>query len=166
MNIRPYDAATDLEALKQMHAEQGFDYVCPNFDHPEFFTRLVAEDEAGRPVMAIMGRLTAEMFLLLDPQAGKPGDRLKNFLVLHMASEHDMASRGIQDCYAQIPPEMGKFKRLLGLLGWVPADTWQPWTKPQLTVKPLLPKFGVRLLGGIDGPQRTTAGERSISGTL
>jgi hypothetical protein len=158
MNIRLYNSEKHGEALKQMYQAQGFEYVFPNFEHPEFFTRLVLEDE-GRPVMAIMGRLTAEMYLLMDPEAGSPGARLRNFLMLHQASEFDMAKKGIQDCYAQIPPgnKMEKFKRLLKLLGWVKANTWEPWTKPQLSTRPLFPALFRKLLGrGTDGTQRTS----------
>ncbi len=148
VKIRPYNQKTDEQAVVAMYLAQGLDYVLPNFEHPEFFTKLVVEEE-GRPVMAIMGRVTAEMYLLMDPGYGSPGARLRNFLELHQASESDMVAKGIQDCYAQIPPggKMEKFKRLLGLLGWVKANTWEPWTKPQLYSRPRLPALFSKLLG-------------------
>lgn len=161
MRIRLYNPETDLKALQAMHAAQGFDYVFPNLDHPEFFCRFVAEDEEGQPIMAIMGRLTAEMYLLMDPHAGSGATRLQGFLRLHQASEADMATKGIQDCYAQIPPgpRMEKFKRLLALLGWKRADTWEPWTKPQLYLFPRLTGAIRALLGrGNDGTERAGPG--------
>lgn len=168
MRIRPYNSATDRVVLTAMYQSQGFDYVEPNWDYEEFFSRLVLEDQDRRIVMAIMGRLTAEMYLLMDPKANTPAERLRHFLTLHQASENDMASKGIQDCFAQVPPgaRMSKFKRLLALLGWVRADTWQPWTKPQLRVLPELPIIFRRLLEGDHGPQRTAAGERAESAAL
>ena len=151
MRIRSYNPETDLAALKEMHAAQGFEYVFPNFDHQEFFSRLVVEDEEGRAVMAIMGRLSAEMFLLMFPESGSPIERIRNFLALHLASESDMASKGIKDCFAQIPDgsKMERFKTLLARLGWVRADAWQNWTKPQLYRKPTLPStlMGQKLVG-------------------
>ncbi|MCI0725054.1 MAG: hypothetical protein L0338_39730 [Acidobacteria bacterium] len=163
MRIRAYQES-DKNELMRLYQAQGLDYLYPNFEHPEFFTRLVLEDEKGEVVMAIMGRLTAEMFLLMDPRANGPGVRLKHFLTLHRASEHDMALKGIGDCYAQIPPGMEKFKRLLSLLGWVRADTWQPWTKPELKLYPQLPPiFERKFLGGDHGTQgaSTSQGDES-----
>lgn len=143
MRIRNYNPETDREALHAMHAAQGFDYVEPNWDHNEFFSRLVIEDDSGKPVMALFGRVTSEMFLLMFPDAGTARDRLLNFITLHQASERDMHLRGIQDAHAFLPPgeRMEKFKRLLAHFGWVPADTWQCWTKPQLSSNPQLPTF-------------------------
>jgi hypothetical protein len=167
MRIREYNPGTDLAALKRMHAAQGFDYVFPNLDHPEFFTRLVVEDEDGVVVMAGMGRLTAEMYLFMDPAAGTPMQRFERFCRLHRASEQDVICHGVQDWYAQIPPgpKMEKFKRLLALLGWVRANTWESWTKPQLSINPglgLLQKLFQRRVG--NGTQRAEDRPRSVAG--
>jgi hypothetical protein len=151
MRIRPYHSETDRVALHAMYLAQGFDYVEHNWDNSEFFSRLVVEDDQGRAVMAILGRLSAEMFLLMLPDAGTPLERIRNFLALHLASEGDMASKGIQDCFAQLPdgPMMERFKTLLARLGWVRADTWENWTKPQLHQNPTLPSAfaGQKLIG-------------------
>ena len=90
MRIRAYNSETDRLALHEMYLAQGFDYVEHNWDHQEFFSRLVVEDHDGKVVMAIFGRLSAEMFLLMDPGDGTPLERIRNFLALHLASEHDM----------------------------------------------------------------------------
>lgn len=68
MRVREYTSA-DLEALRQMHAQQGFDYAFPNLADPLFVSKLVVEDDAGRAVMASLARLTCEIYLLMD--AGK-----------------------------------------------------------------------------------------------
>lgn len=150
MILRQYSPSQDRARIRELHERMGFDYVFPNFDHPEFFSRLVITDGEGRVSMAIMGRVSAEMFLLFDQEAGNPARRLENFLILHQASEQDMRSKGVQDCFAQIPPgpRMEKFKRLLRLMGWVPADTWQNWTKPQLEREPELPEALKQLVKG------------------
>jgi len=173
MIIRLYNPEIDREALRAMHAEQGFDYVYPNFEHPEFFSRLVVEDQ-GKPVMALMGRYTCEMFLLMYPNAGAPRDRLLNFISLHQASERDLFAHGIQDAHAFIPPgpRMSKFKKLLAYFGWVPATEWECWTKPQLAGNPQLPTFENGLgkmlgqRGGEDGAKRATTGAGSESAAL
>jgi hypothetical protein len=68
MLIREYTPA-DLDALRRMHASQGFDYAFPNLDDPIFISKLIVEDDAGRPVMASLARLTCEMYLLIDREA-------------------------------------------------------------------------------------------------
>jgi len=65
MRIRPY-TESDLDALRRMHASQDFDYPFPNLDDPIFVSKLVLEDDHGRPVMAALARLTCEMYLLVD----------------------------------------------------------------------------------------------------
>src|SRR5690242_19763027 len=68
MLIREYTPA-DLDALRRMHASQGFDYAFPNLDDPIFISKLILEDDSGRPVMAALARLTCEMYLLIDRAA-------------------------------------------------------------------------------------------------
>ena len=68
MKIREYGDA-DLAALRRMHASQGFAYPFPDLRDPIFISRLVLEDDAGRPAMASLARLTCEMYLLVDRDA-------------------------------------------------------------------------------------------------
>ena len=68
MLIREYTPA-DLDALRRMHASQNFDYAFPNLDDPIFISKLILEDDSGRPVMAALARLTCEMYLLIDRTA-------------------------------------------------------------------------------------------------
>jgi len=63
--IREYTPA-DLDALRRMHASQGFDYPFPDLSDPIFISKLIVEDDDGRPVMASLARLTCEMYLLMD----------------------------------------------------------------------------------------------------
>jgi hypothetical protein len=68
MRIREYTPA-DLDALRRMHASQGFDYAFPDLSDPIFISKLILEDDTGRPVMAALARLTCEMYLLIDRAA-------------------------------------------------------------------------------------------------
>jgi len=63
--IREYTPA-DLDALRRLHASQGFDYPFPDLSDPIFISKLIVEDDDGRPVMASLARLTCEMYLLVD----------------------------------------------------------------------------------------------------
>ncbi len=68
--IREYTPA-DLDALRRMHARQGFDYAFPDLADPIFVSKLVVEDDGGRAVMASLARLTCEMYLLAGTAAGQ-----------------------------------------------------------------------------------------------
>ena len=86
--IREYKPE-DLERLKQIHARQGFDYAFPDLADRNFLTRLVIEED-GRVEMAALARLTTELFLLVDPQAGTAAERWERLQRLQGAVEEDL----------------------------------------------------------------------------
>jgi len=177
VRIREY-SPNDFEALRRMHAAQGFGYPLPDLENPTFVSKLVLEvddtDEASaesgalmgnsggkencrsseiagksgreevdrnsplecssrrilasakssRIAMAVLLRLTAETYLLHDPEAGTPRQRWQHFLALHDAAIHDAAARGLDDAQAFLPPRIARaFGRRLERLGW----TRDPW---------------------------------------
>jgi hypothetical protein len=127
MLVREYRDG-DLEALLRMHARQGFDYAFPDISDPIFLSKLVVEDPSGRAVMASLARLTCEMYLLVDPQAGSPRERYARLLALHNAGERDLLARGLDDAHAWLPPPIAKgFGRRLAALGWIRDDAWTPY---------------------------------------
>lgn len=129
MRIREY-AESDLNALKQIHARQGFDYAFPNLADPIFISKLVLEDDAGSLVMASLARLTCESYLLADPAAGTPRQRYARLILLQRAAERDAHARGLEDAHAWLPPKISKrFGRRLEALGWTRDDTWTPYSK-------------------------------------
>jgi hypothetical protein len=129
MLIREYSDA-DLDALRRMHAEQGFDYAFPGLANPLFVSKLVLEDDAGRAVMASLARLTCEMYLLVAPGEGNPRERYARLLALHHAGEGDLLARGLHDAHAWLPPPIAKkFGRRLAALGWVRDDAWTPYCR-------------------------------------
>jgi hypothetical protein len=129
MLIREY-SERDLGALRRMHAQQGFDYRFPNLDDPIFVSKFVVEDETGCAVMASLARLTCEMYLLADPEAGRPRDRFARLLALHQAGERDLLARGLDDAHAWLPPRIAKrFGQRLQSLGWIRDDSWTPYCR-------------------------------------
>ena len=129
MPVRAY-TESDLDALRRMHARQGFDYAFPNLADPIFVSKLVVEDDAGRAVMASLARITCEMYLLTDPEAGNPRERYACLLELHRAGEQDLLARGLDDAHAWLPPQIAKrFGRRLAALGWLRDDTWTPYCR-------------------------------------
>ena len=155
MLIREYTEA-DLETLRRMHAQQGFDYAFPDLADPIIISKLIVEDDYGRAVMASLARLTCEMYLLVDRVApascrqGLPSgmtpksanrdeegwraatarQRLEWFLALHRAGERDLLARGLDDAHAWLPPRIARrFGRRLEALGWVRDDAWTPYCR-------------------------------------
>lgn len=130
MRIREYTPA-DLDALRRMHASQGFDYPFPDLADPIFVSKLIVEDDSGRAAMASLARLTCEVYLLLDRSAGvPPALRWSQFLALHAAGERDLVARGLDDAHAWLPPRIAKrFGRRLASLGWLRDDAWTPYCK-------------------------------------
>jgi hypothetical protein len=129
MLVRAYTEA-DLDALWRMHERQGFDYAFPDLSDPIFISKLVVEDGAGHAVMASLARLTCEMYLLADPDAGTPRQRYDRMLQLHSAGERDLLSRGLDDAHAWLPPPIAKrFGRRLETLGWVRDNDWTPYCR-------------------------------------
>jgi hypothetical protein len=147
MLIREY-RQTDLDALRAIHAAQGFDYALPDLNNPLFVTKLVfaektrskgndagpktttpeAQDE--RIIGAALLRLTAETYLLLDPRIGSPSDRWHCLLALHAATECDAWQRGLEDVHAWLPPPIArKFGKRIERLGWVRDDAWTPYCR-------------------------------------
>jgi hypothetical protein len=146
MQVRPYNEG-DLAALKKIHATQGFSYPFPDLQNPLFLTKLVLADEqpvvqAFRPegfciddqgkgiVGAALLRLTAEAYLLLDPQKGTPRQRWEWLLALHSAANREAWQRGLEDVHAWLPPEIAAtFGKRLTHLGWLRDDAWTPYCK-------------------------------------
>jgi hypothetical protein len=137
VRIREY-TPDDLDALRRMHAAQGFGYPLPDLSSPMFVSKLVLEEdgedadegreEAARNspsvTMAILLRLTAETYLLHDPRAGTPRQRWQRFVALHEAARRDAAARGLDDVQAFLPPRIARaFGRRLARLGW----SHDPW---------------------------------------
>jgi hypothetical protein len=152
MFVREYTEG-DLDALRAIHAAQGFDYALPDLRNPLFVTKLVLADAnvappfraspppdsseisvAGREgnshiLGAALLRLTAEAYLLLDPRVGTPRERWQWLLALHEAARRDAWQRGIEDVHAWLPPRIAeKFGRRLERLGWRRDDSWTPYS--------------------------------------
>ena len=136
MLVREY-TPSDFDALRRMHASQGFDYTFPNLADPIFVSKLVVENTNGRVVMASLARLTCEMYLMLDREgegnsgADKSGarERYLRLLALHRAGEHDLLAHGLDDAHAWLPPIARRFGRRLESLGWTRDDAWTPYCR-------------------------------------
>lgn len=115
--IRPFKVE-DSAALKYMFMKQGFEYQCPDFGDPGLLSKTVLETN-GKVSMAILARLTAEAYFLIDPEVGTPQEKWEAFKELHEASRLDCYARGLDDFSCWLPPRIAKpFGRRLMRLGW------------------------------------------------
>lgn len=146
MLIREY-RESDLGALRAIHASQGFEYPLPDLSNPLFVTKLILSDASEletdarnsgasteppqeKIIGAVLLRLTAEAYLLLDPKAGTPRQRWQWLLQLHAATERDAWLRGLDDVHAWLPPPIApKFGKRITHLGWNRDDSWTPYCK-------------------------------------
>jgi len=93
-------------------------------------TETEREVAPSRILGAAFLRLTAEAYLLLDPNQGTPRQRWQSLLALHEATKQDAWQRGLEDVHAWLPPPIAsKFGRHLARLGWQRDDTWTPYCK-------------------------------------
>lgn len=130
MNIERVSEDKDLLAL---HAKRPMGYeLSPS--SPDFIVKNGMYDE-GNLVAAVLGRVTAETYLLLDPQWKSPQERWEAVKRLMFLSAREAQTYGILDTYVSVSPDVKCFSRRLqrsmdkGGLGFVRA----PWDL--LTVK-------------------------------
>jgi hypothetical protein len=132
MRVRQY-VESDEHPLRKIHAAQDFPYAFPNLRNPLFLTKIVLTDGGAdneTVVGAALLRLTAEAYLLLDPQQGTPRQRWQALLALHSAAQLDAQQRGLEDVHAWLPPRIANtFGRRIKRLGWRRDDEWTPYCK-------------------------------------
>ncbi len=127
MNVRAYTDA-DLDALRAMHAAQGFAYALPDLSDPLFLVRQVVEED-GRPRMAALLRLTAEAYLLADPAMARRASAGNGLGRCTKPPCAGGGARGLADVQAFVPPRVARaFGRRLETLGWR-RDPWSCYTR-------------------------------------
>jgi len=129
MLVREY-RESDLDTLRRIHVAQDFPYAFPDLRDPLFLTKMVVATGDEKILGAALLRLTAEAYLLLDPQQGSPRGRWQALRALHEATQHDAQQRGLEDVHAWLPPRIAKtFGRRIERLGWRRDDEWAPYCK-------------------------------------
>ena len=140
MVIREY-SPLDLGRLLQIHNTNGLPENCfPELvtqdqrtgrvvDNPLFLVKEVVDHE-GQPVMGGFARATAEVFLIVDHDAGTPELRMDWLRELTRMVASKAWARGLDELTAWIPPEIeNSFEKRLKDLGFVKSP-WQSWTLP------------------------------------
>lgn len=113
--VRPY-TNTDKPAIQAMHSAMGIDYEQPDWNRV-VLGGIVERD--GTIQMAAMMRKTVEVYLLIDPEAGRKRDKLANLLMLHRELIAPSQRLGVDDWHCWLPPDIeAGFGKLLMNLGW------------------------------------------------
>jgi hypothetical protein len=127
MIIRVYEDR-DFDQVKRLHESSGLPAVCmPDLQSPLFCVKLCAEKQK-RITQAGFLKLTAEAFVLVDREAGTPGERWATLQELTAATLAEAYARGLDDVTAWVPPALEKgFGRRLIELGWI-RSPWQSYS--------------------------------------
>jgi len=112
-----------------MHAAQGFGYELPDLLDPRLWiTQKVLEDKEGKPVKAILGRLTSEAFFLDYPEENE-FTRMRRFMALHEVACEEGRRCGMDSVHVWLPPELKKkFGERLERMGWI-EFTWPTYMR-------------------------------------
>jgi hypothetical protein len=125
-DFKPEDEAV----LRAIHEAQGFDYVFPDLNHPQFVGMLVAVDENDVPVQAVLARKTVEVYFLGRTDWRTPAWRMEALTKLHLAMHGKLLAQGYTDAHAWLPPEVARTfgRRLKKVFGWV-QSRWTCFAK-------------------------------------
>jgi hypothetical protein len=116
----------DFEALKKIHAAQGFDYNMPQLTSPLFLVKKVREVD-GRIVGACFLRLTVETTLLVE---GSPVEKARSLLELEPEVTREAYEKGLADMVCVVPPEIAEmFAPALEKLGWSRDRDWPMYSR-------------------------------------
>lgn len=116
----------DVEAVKDIHKAQGFEYAIPDLTSPLIFVKKVREVD-GRVVAAMFLRITAETFLIC---AGSPVEKGRAIEELQPEVIGDAWEKGLSEIVCVIPPEISEsFAPVLKRMGWYRTREWPMWQK-------------------------------------
>jgi len=130
MIVRQFEPG-DMDEVRRIHGLCGFDYVLPDFSGKEFFSGRVVQDRNGIGMAAFL-RLSAEAFLIADPQWKTPAWRMEALRQIQAICTGDARNAGVAEVEAWIPPEIeSKFGKRLVKMGWQRArDGWKSYSFP------------------------------------
>ena len=123
--VRDYQPG-DLEAIKAIHKEQGFDYAFPDLSNPLFLVKKVREVD-GRADAACFLRLTAETFLLVR---GGPVEKGRAIIELQPEVLREAYEKGLSEIICAVPPAISEsFSSTLRHMLWEKTQGWPIWQR-------------------------------------
>jgi hypothetical protein len=114
----------DIEALREIHEQSGFDYLFPPLGDPLFLVKKVVEDK-GRIVQGIAAKVEVTMYLWVEHSAGTPEQRWRWLQDLVEETKLAAWQKGIDTITCVVPPEIaGSFEKRLEAIGMVRDREW------------------------------------------
>lgn len=127
MLIREYNKG-DLAALEKIHSRRELPYQFPDLGNQLFLSKVVLEEDS-KIVAASLLRLTAEAYVLLDPDFGDPRSRWMALKILHETARGDAVRKGLDDVHCWVPPALsGPFGKRIEQLGWQ-RERWDCYSR-------------------------------------
>ncbi len=122
--LRSEDAPHLERMFEQQHApEETLDGFEAGFLGDGLVSKFVCCDEEGRPRLAMVARLTAEVAVFGDPNWRTPKERFLLGAQLERILCEDLKQKGLDSLVAFIPRTYRRFAERIGQLGWR-AQTW------------------------------------------
>lgn len=122
MEIRAYQPE-DLDQIKLLHEQCGFDYELPGLANPSMIVKRVLLDEHGIRVAAFL-RSTAEAYLLVNGRWKSPAWRWEALKQIHEDVRREARRVDLEDVFCWPPREIAKtFGKRLEALGWA-TNAW------------------------------------------
>lgn len=129
MLVRSYTEA-DYGKIRELHSRSKFDYDLPQPSGKVFFSRRVAGDDASIGMAAFL-KLTAEAYLVCDPEWRTPAWRLEAIRQLSLQCNSDAKQAGVTEVVSFLPPQVeATFGKRLTRMGWDKCrEDWHCWYK-------------------------------------
>jgi hypothetical protein len=120
---------SDFPVIRALHSEAGWDFGIPDLSSPLILINKVVEGPEG-VIGSCFCRLTAETFLLLDPNLD-PRRKVVAMQELQPAVFSTAWALGLDELNARISPETTRrFSKRLKQLGWQEARSgWSAWSR-------------------------------------
>jgi|SRR5208283_2742192 len=118
MEVREF-TANDLRRIEELHRNSGYEYVLPPvLSDQSFFSRRIVGDAEDVAAAAFL-RLTAEPYLIVNPNWRTPAWRMEALRKIHEACRQDAIRKGVGEVTAFLPPQVEKrFGKRLLRMGW------------------------------------------------
>lgn len=114
----------DIEALKVIHSESGFDYGFPDLTDPLFLVKKCIE-ENGRVVQGIAAKVELTVYLWVGHSDGTAEERWQWMQQLVEATKLDAWKKGIDTLTCVVPPEIAdSFEKRLSAIGMTRDRNW------------------------------------------
>lgn len=128
MRVRPYDPAVDREKVLALRRAHGERFVFADPDDPLNSIYVLLEGDDGELLAAGVGRVTAEMILLVNHERGTPSERWDWTRMMTEETVREGYNRGLGEMHCWVRPELRSFARRVGTIPGVETEARHSFT--------------------------------------